>query len=103
MVLTIMYLEKKLYKRVCVTIGNPAFCITLYLTGVHFRGKNVRQKLQHVRHVDTPKVTARWSRGSAKNEGFTNQNSRNSWCQIVRGTICKKSNLWTIPRIRVTE
>ena len=25
-----------------VTIGNPAFCLALYLTGVHFRGK-----LQH--------------------------------------------------------
>ena len=26
-----------------MTIGNPAFCLALYLTGVHFRGK-----LQHV-------------------------------------------------------
>ena len=56
MVLTIIYLEKKLYKRVCVTIGNPAFCITLYLTGVHFRGENVRQKLQHVGHVGQQKM-----------------------------------------------
>ena len=26
-----------------MTIGNPAFCLTLYLTGIHFRGE-----LQHV-------------------------------------------------------
>ena len=22
-----------------MTIGNPAFCLTLYLTGIHFQGK----------------------------------------------------------------
>ena len=32
--------------------------------------------------------TARWSRGWAKNQVWTNQNSRNRWCQIARGTIC---------------
>ena len=31
------------YEVLYVTIGNPAFYIALYLTGVHFRGK-----LQHV-------------------------------------------------------
>ena len=36
---------------VCVTIGNPAFCLFLYLTGVHFRGK-----LQHGRDVSQQKI-----------------------------------------------
>ena len=36
-----------LYKEgVSVTIGNPAFCLGLYLTGVHFRGE-----LQHIGDV----------------------------------------------------
>ena len=35
---------------VYVTIGNLAFCLALYLTGVHFRGE-----LQHVGHVDGQK------------------------------------------------
>ena len=34
-----------------VTIGNPAFCLTLYLTGIHFRGE-----LQHVRYVGEQKI-----------------------------------------------
>ena len=33
-------------------------------------------------------VTARWPRGWAKNQVSINQNSRNSWCLIVRRTIC---------------
>ena len=45
-----------------MTIGNPAFYLALYLTGVHFRGD-----LEHVGHV-----------GEQKNQVFTNQNSRNS-------------------------
>ena len=32
-------------------IGNPAFCLFLYLTGVHFRGK-----LQHGRDVSQQKI-----------------------------------------------
>ena len=36
---------------VYVTIGNPAFCLTLYLTGIHFRGE-----LQHVRYVGEQKI-----------------------------------------------
>ena len=51
-----------------MTFGNPAFCLALYLTGVHFRGE-----LQHVCHVG---------------QVSTNQNSRNRWCQIAGGTIC---------------
>ena len=54
-----------------VTIGNPAFCLFLYLTGVHFRGG-----LQHFGDVT-----------EQKNQVLTNQNSRNRWCQIVRRTI----------------
>ena len=34
------------FEVVYVTIGNPAFCFALFLTGIHFRGK-----LQHVGHV----------------------------------------------------
>ena len=34
-----------------MTIGNPAFGVTLYLTGVHFRGE-----LQHVGHVGEQKI-----------------------------------------------
>ena len=34
-----------------MTIGNPAFCLALYLTGVHFRGE-----LQHVGHVGEQKI-----------------------------------------------
>ena len=33
------------------TIGNPAFCLALYLTGVHFRGE-----LQHVGDVSERKI-----------------------------------------------
>ena len=31
---------------------------------------------------------ARWWRQWAKNQVWTNQNLRNRWCQIARGTIC---------------
>ena len=58
-----------------MTIGNPVFCLALYLTDVHFRGE-----LQHVGYGD-----------EQKNQVLTNQNSRNSWCQIVRGTICYRT------------
>ena len=39
---------------VYVTIGNPAFCLALYLTGVHFRGK-----LQKVGDVNEQKIKCR--------------------------------------------
>ena len=38
------------YEGVYVTIGNPAFCLLLYLTGVHFRGE-----LQHFGDVSEQK------------------------------------------------
>ena len=38
-------------------------------------------------------VTARWWRHWARNQVSTNQNSRNRWCQIVRGTICLIENI----------
>ena len=44
---TILLLNEVVY----VTIGNPAFCLTLCLTGVHFRGE-----LQHVGHVGGQKI-----------------------------------------------
>ena len=34
-----------------MTIGNPAFCLALYLTGVDFRGE-----LQHVGHMGEQKI-----------------------------------------------
>ena len=37
-----------------MTIGNPAFCLALYLTGVHFRGE-----LQHIGHVGGQKIKCR--------------------------------------------
>ena len=36
------------------TIGNPSFCLVLYLTGVYFRGT-----LQHVGHVGGQKIKYR--------------------------------------------
>ena len=39
---------------VCVTIENPAFCLFLYLTGVHFRGE-----LQHGGDVSQQKIKCR--------------------------------------------
>ena len=60
------------YEVVYVIFENPAFCIVLYLTGIHFW-----DKLQHVGHV-----------GGQKNQVLTNQSSKNRWCQIARGTIC---------------
>ena len=47
-------LQHKYYEVVHVTIGNPAFCLALYLTGVHFRGE-----LQHVRDVSEQKIKCR--------------------------------------------
>ena len=37
-----------------MTIGNPAFCLALYVTGVYFRGE-----LQHVDHVGEQKIKCR--------------------------------------------
>ena len=34
--------------------GNQAFCLALYLAGVHFQGE-----LQHVGHVGEPKIKCR--------------------------------------------
>ena len=40
------------------------------------------------------RVKARWWHQRAKNQGLTNQNSRNRWCQILRQTI------WRYPSLR---
>ena len=37
-----------------VTIGNPAFCLALYLTGVHFQGE-----LKHVGHMGDQEIKCR--------------------------------------------
>ena len=34
-----------------MTIGNPAFCLFLYLTGVHFRGE-----LQQINEISKQKI-----------------------------------------------
>ena len=39
---------------VYMTIGNSAFCLALYLTGVYFRGE-----LQHGGHADEQKIKCR--------------------------------------------
>ena len=62
-------------EHVCVTIVHPAFCVFLYLTGVHFRGK-----LQHSGDATQQKIS--------KKSVSTNQNSENRWFLTVRHTIC---------------
>ena len=42
------------------------------------------------------RITARWSRGWAKNQVLTNQNSRNSWCQIVRELYVTEHLRWLL-------
>ena len=54
-----------------MTIGNPAFCFFLYLTGVHFRGK-----LQHDGGASQQKIKCRPIR------------TREIGVVIVRCTIC---------------
>ena len=56
---------------VYVTIGDPAFCLALYLSGVPFRGK-----LQLGYYVGEQKVK------------FKPMSSRNAWSLIVRRTKC---------------
>ena len=43
--------HKSWHEVVYVTIGNPAFCLALYLTGVHFWGE-----LQHIGDVNEQKI-----------------------------------------------
>ena len=43
-------------EHVCVTIVHPAFCVFLYLTGVHFQGK-----LQHGGDASQQKISANQS------------------------------------------
>lgn len=47
---------------VYVTIENPAFCLTLYLTGVHFRGglQNVGHALSKKSSVNQSKLEKSW-------------------------------------------
>ena len=43
-----------MYEGLHVTIGNPAFCLFFYFSGVHFRGE-----LQHVGDVSQQKIKFR--------------------------------------------
>ena len=43
--------------------GNQAFCLALYLAGVHFQGE-----LQHVGHVSEPKIKCRPIRTREKSD-----------------------------------
>ena len=47
-------LQHKYYEVAHVTIGNSAFCLALYLTGVHFRGE-----LQHAGDFSEQKINCR--------------------------------------------
>ena len=49
-----MFVKKAKKEVVYVAIGNPAFCVNLYLTGVH-----CRSELQHVGHVGEQKIKCR--------------------------------------------
>ena len=63
-----------------MTIGNPAFCLALYLTGVHFRGE-----LQHVDHVGKQKIKCQPIR-TRKIAGV----------KIVRQTVCMVAHVFMI-------
>ena len=60
---------------VFVTFGNPAFCLDLYLTGLDFPGE-----------LSTLVASVK------KRSSVDHQNSRNTWCQIVRGAVCSREN-----------
>ena len=47
-------LKKEHEEVVYVTLGNPVFCLALYVTGVHFRGK-----LQQVGHMGEQRIKCR--------------------------------------------
>ena len=52
--------DKSHYEDVYVTIGNPAFCLFLYLTGAHFQGE-----LQHVGDISKQKIKC-WTNGTGE-------------------------------------
>ena len=54
-----------------MTIGKPIFCLSVRLTGVHFR-----DELQHVGDVREQKIKCR-----------SNQELENKWCQAFRRTV----------------
>ena len=71
---------KILYKGVYVTNGNPAFYLSLYLTGVHFRGE-----LQHVGDVsEKSRERIKWK---IKRRPIKTRESDTRY-QIARRTIC---------------
>ena len=53
-----------------MAIGKPIFCLSVHLTGVHFR-----DELQHVGDVREQKIKCR-----------SNQELENKWCQAFRRT-----------------
>ena len=63
---------RTLYRGVYGKIGNPAFCLALYLTGVHFQGK-----LKHVGDVSEWKIKC----------GPIRTRESDTRCQIARQTI----------------
>ena len=62
MITFVMYIKKAPLEVVYVTIGNPAFCLALYLTGVHFRGE-----LQHVGDVSEQKIKSNVEQSELEN------------------------------------
>ena len=62
MITFVMYIKKAPLEVAYVTIGNPAFCLALYLTGVHFRGE-----LQHVGDVSEQKIKSNVEQSELEN------------------------------------
>ena len=62
MITFVMYIKKAPLEVVYVIIGNPAFCLALYLTGVHFRGE-----LQHVGDVSEQKIKSNVEQSELEN------------------------------------
>ena len=75
------WVQNGLIEVVYVTIGNPAFCLFLFLPPLIFNWRTFSRR-----------GTPRWWRQWAKNLELTNQNSRNRWSQIVIRTICITNN-----------
>ena len=69
-----------------MTTGNPAFCLFLYLNGVHFRSK-----LQHTGDVSEQKIKCSIRSqdiGGVGGRGGGGGGGGGGGCQIVKQTIC---------------
>ena len=71
------------YEVVYVTIRNQAFCLALYLTGVHFRGE-----LLHVGHVGEQKIKCQPIK-SSRPEVFLGKSVLKIWGKFIGGEPCR--------------